>query len=102
MKQSVNILEVIGSRSIKEKNISAVELNQLKQNSKRAKLKKLILKKQKQLDWKTTKEKLLSEKVIEEKTNLQYEISIHKKEDIEKVKESLPKLSALVGALTLH
>ena len=39
VKQSVNILEVIGSRSIKEKNISAVELNQLKQNSKRAKLK---------------------------------------------------------------
>ena len=41
-------------------------------------------------------------KVIEEKTNLKYEISIHKKEDIEKVKESMPKLSALVGALKLH
>ena len=41
-------------------------------------------------------------KVIEEKTNLKYEISIHKKGDIEKVKESMPKLSALIGALKLH
>ena len=41
-------------------------------------------------------------KVIEEKTNLKYEISIHKKKYIEKVKESMPKLSALIGALKLH
>ena len=41
-------------------------------------------------------------KLIEERTNLKYEIYIHKKEDIEEVKESMPKLSALVGAFKLH
>ena len=41
-------------------------------------------------------------KVIEEKTNLTYEISTHTKEDIENVKKVMPKLSALVGALKVH
>ena len=40
--------------------------------------------------------------VIAKKTNLTYEISIHNKEDIKKVKESMPILSPLVGALNLH
>lgn len=41
-------------------------------------------------------------KVIQEKTNLKYEIYIHTKDQIEEVKESMPKLSGLVGALKVH
>ena len=41
-------------------------------------------------------------KVIEEKTNLTYEITVHTKEDIEQLKETMPKLGPLVGAMKLH
>ena len=41
-------------------------------------------------------------KVIKEKTNLTYDISIHTKEEIEMVKESMPKLGPLVGAMKIH
>ena len=41
-------------------------------------------------------------KLIEEKTNLNYHLSIHTKEEIENVKQSMPKLGPLVGALKLH
>ena len=41
-------------------------------------------------------------KVIKEKTNLMYDISIHTKEEIEMVKESMPKLGPLVGAMKIH
>ena len=40
--------------------------------------------------------------LIEEKTNLTYEIAVHTKEDIELVKESMPKLGPLVGAMKVH
>ena len=41
-------------------------------------------------------------KLIEQKTNLKYHISIHTKEEIETVRNSMPKLGPLVGALKLH
>ena len=41
-------------------------------------------------------------KVIHEKTNLNYHITIHTQEDIENVKESMPKLGPLVGAMKVH
>ena len=41
-------------------------------------------------------------KLIEQKTNLKYHISIHTKEEIETVQNSMPKLGPLVGALKLH
>ena len=41
-------------------------------------------------------------KIIEDKTRLTYDISIHTEEDIEEVRDSLPKLGPLVGALKIH
>ena len=41
-------------------------------------------------------------KVIKDKTNLSYHITIHTKEEIDRVKEKMPKLGPLVGALKLH
>ena len=41
-------------------------------------------------------------KVIAEKTNLTYDITIHKQEKTNEIREGLPKLSALVGAMTTH
>ena len=41
-------------------------------------------------------------KLIEQKTNLKYHISIHTKEEIENLRNSMPKLGPLVGALKLH
>ena len=41
-------------------------------------------------------------KLIETKTRLTYDISIHTAKDIEEVKESLPKLGPLVGAMKIH
>lgn len=41
-------------------------------------------------------------KVIAEKTHLTYDITVHTQETTEAIKESLPKLSALVGAMTTH
>ena len=41
-------------------------------------------------------------KHIREKNNLSYHITIHTKEEIERVKETMPKLGPLVGALNLH
>lgn len=42
------------------------------------------------------------QKLIHEKTNLNYHITIHKNEDISNVKEALPKLGPLVGAMKVH
>ena len=41
-------------------------------------------------------------KVIAEKTNLTYDITVHTQETTDEINESLPKLSALVGAMTTH
>ena len=41
-------------------------------------------------------------KVIAEKTNLTYDIKVHKQETTYEIRDSLPKLSALVGAMTTH
>ena len=41
-------------------------------------------------------------KIIEDKTRLTYDISIHTEEDIKEVRDSLPKLGPLVGALKIH
>ena len=40
--------------------------------------------------------------VIAEKTNLTYDIKVHKQETTYEIRDSLPKLSALVGAMTTH
>ena len=41
-------------------------------------------------------------KLIAEKTNLTYDITVHKQEKTNEIRESLPKLGALVGAMTTH
>ena len=41
-------------------------------------------------------------KLIKEKTNLTYDIAVHKQETSEKINNNLPKLGPLVGALKIH
>jgi hypothetical protein len=41
-------------------------------------------------------------KLIAEKTNLTYDITVHKQEKTDAIRESLPKLRALVGSMTTH
>ena len=41
-------------------------------------------------------------RLIKEKTNLTYDITVHNKERTDEIRNSLPKLSPLVGAMTTH
>ena len=41
-------------------------------------------------------------KVLKEKTNLSYDITVHQQEQTDKIKQSIGKLSSLVGALHTH
>ena len=41
-------------------------------------------------------------KLMKDKINLSYHITIHTQEDIYRVKEKMPKLGPLIGALKLH
>ena len=41
-------------------------------------------------------------KLLKEKTNLSYDITVHKQEQTDEIKQSIGKLSSLVGALQIH
>ena len=41
-------------------------------------------------------------KLLKEKTNLSYDITVHQQEQTDKIKQSIGKLSSLVGALHTH
>ena len=41
-------------------------------------------------------------KLLKEKTNLSYDITVHKQEQTVEIKQSIGKLSSLVGALQIH